>query len=1329
MAAQKKLSKKQKEDVREFFIGIFPEKPTTRWAKANDYKDLDDAYSQLYQYMVEEKSRERKEKQKRQKRQIEKYEGMVKQLRKREEVDRHVRIRRSENKEKGCIFRCYHVSPAKDKYIMYDFNLASISKAWNGVQQGEVLYLDAFESDKSIIRKAVNPPNGNWDILKEIIDWNPNVLEGQHTWDAIVEKLKEDDNDTYGKISHLLNYLVIVEILWVGDSTEISNRTEEFPKRRLRDAVNQKLISSKYTVFKVNPQFTSFDNFLLLDEDILEELKDLKNSCMVKSIIKTYKKNFDKYFVARKDPQMSKLRLTIGHIVEICKGEEYIGGEVELTVEEAQRFFEHYRLGVEFYNMNHELMHKYHPVKLHSDIQPAIMRIIYHNEHVQKITEIKSFERTCTNQDNNNDKPVSSFCKTKDEVINVADMECHIVSSYEDIIEKLKVIISELSTTELEEKDIKIKFIYNDYLQDILKRFLADGYNPIITTAGRINVDSITIQNLEVNDDISIDIHIRTACIADGHTKSNFTDVDKYKQFVHESSKFENVLLNSDNVSHMSSNVLQAIDLYGIQIHCGKIVDECMHNRMQSDFVCLDNCKFYATCLRDCPYIPVVSPFDEFVKPDSNHVVQSDNLYIVKLLFESKFHNKGITLMYGFELKELDIPHTIVAFIPIIKRPIGDISSMIEHIYSDKCKLETSIKKVIPNKTIGMTGKKYNRRRTTMAFNNEHDADLWMKEHKMGAKFPLDENIWIVTMIEEQRLENGFLPIYQMVLSMARMKLYRQYKELTKLGMQVVGFKTDAIFIRTPKTDLQINNFESFKKENIRNELGGMKIEEGKLPPDIPLGKIIVDENKHSDFKKSLKISENIHIDLFTEPEFDEYNFEETNARIQNRTVAMSFAGRGKSHAVINYAKSKYGIEHVLVVCAWNAQAQNVTHKYGVAAITYHRLRGEALHGKSTKTAYDTKDVKCIIFDEIMLFTHKQLVKIYRYIDDKPEIEYLATCDPSQLESIGDITSNDIKKRHILCEKLFPNLLALKENKRMSDENHKAKLYEIERDLFVNKLSPMKVVKKYFSGKEINSLEEMKEMNICRGVSYLDSTSKTLNSHIHSYYKHSRKMITKVKTLVNGITYYYGGSLICKANMKVKAGKMYPNYEYTIVKMNNKAFTLQDVLYKTEYEVTVDAIVKNFSLPYVNTVHSSQGSDIPQKYVIADWFLDGMVTANWIYTAITRARNLDDIYFLCADTTCENIESVAKHMVAGYKIQDRKAKRDFDDEMFVTPDWIISEYSKSCRCHKCGEYMTFEKHAKHKVSVNRRNNSLPHTMSNCELMCVLCNTSIRNLSD
>jgi hypothetical protein len=284
----------------------------------------------------------------------------------------------------------------------------------------------------------------------------------------------------------------------------------------------------------------------------------------------------------------------------------------------------------------------------------------------------------------------------------------------------------------------------------------------------------------------------------------------------------------------------------------------------------------------------------------------------------------------------------------------------------------------------------------------------------------------------------------------------------------------------------------------------------------------------------------------------------------------------------------------------------------------------------------------------------------------------------------------------------------------------------ISKEMFSGKYSPKQIVQKHFSKNIIANLAELATRNIKRTVSYYDSSSKTINKQIHTFVEHSKHMIKQNKTLENGITYYYHQNLICKAFLKLENKKLYPNYMYKIVAMYNKEFELEDEASEEIFKVSHKTNCGSFSLPYCNSVHSSQGDSIAQHFAIADW-KSPLIDMKWLYTSITRATDLDTIYFLDGNLTNINIDTVCDDMVARYKYQDIRANRMLSVQSYVTSSWIKEQYIEcGGKCKTCNNHMTFEKSSQHKVTVDRENNNLCHTKSNCYLMCKNCNASKSN---
>jgi hypothetical protein len=302
-------------------------------------------------------------------------------------------------------------------------------------------------------------------------------------------------------------------------------------------------------------------------------------------------------------------------------------------------------------------------------------------------------------------------------------------------------------------------------------------------------------------------------------------------------------------------------------------------------------------------------------------------------------------------------------------------------------------------------------------------------------------------------------------------------------------------------------------------------------------------------------------------------------------------------------------------------------------------------------------------------------------------------------------------------------------NKRLGSEADRVRLAIIKEDIFSKRYTPEEIVRKHFGTAIINKLDDLKANNIQRGVSFFDASALTVNNTIHTFYTHLRRKIDQVKTLENGITYYFGGRLTCRESLTLQNKKLHPNYNYKIIGMTKKHFTLQDELYDSlTFEVSHQQIVANFFLPYVNTVHSTQGHAIKEKFVITDWHDNlRMIDMQWLYTAITRCKRLSDVYFLEERLSKFNVDTIIVKMIAGYKYQDKRAKRPVNEETYVKPHHIKDRYiacQGRCELTTCGAYMTFNKHNKNKVSVNRLDNALGHEYDNFNLICRVCNSRL-----
>jgi hypothetical protein len=287
-------------------------------------------------------------------------------------------------------------------------------------------------------------------------------------------------------------------------------------------------------------------------------------------------------------------------------------------------------------------------------------------------------------------------------------------------------------------------------------------------------------------------------------------------------------------------------------------------------FIEFDFVKQYSTCLMEAPFIPSISPLDRF-QPYDGHQIQDKYLYTINLTEIHPIYSKNISLIYGFILKRLLRDATmqrivrVVAFIPLIIHSNKLISQFIKNLYEDIefNEVKDIFKKGICNQGIGKTLKKYNTNRLSSLYKNVDDANMHLTMHK-GAKYPLDTDrsqYYLVNNVRQTALIEGFLPIGQMVLDMARYKMFELCQDLMANNLHVVAMKTDAVFIERDRNFDIIKNLPFYQKW-VTNHLGGVRMEDNKLPPDTCIAyKISEDDEVKRILSRPKDNTVRIHVD------------------------------------------------------------------------------------------------------------------------------------------------------------------------------------------------------------------------------------------------------------------------------------------------------------------------------------------------------------------------------------------------------------------------------------------------------------------------------------
>lgn len=1097
----------------------------------------------------------------------------------------------------------------------------------------------------------------------------------------------------------------------MGEGEEI----EPFEMRKLQQSSSERYVANKFIKYQVGSNIEKWSDLVQKPDD--DDHPELDNSCMAKIVLRVYKPSHDSYKI-NKCGNTSDL-LTLNKIYDICYGRDWDGAtDIIMTPADSLAFFQKIHLGLQFFDRNNHKLFEYMPKTFHSHIKPSILRVIYENNHVEEITEIKSFVEIAAmgnlvkNVQLSNTYYLSSRSKVDGKEFVLADTPREVLSLFG----------GETTST----SDVNV--IYNGCLNDLLLNYMmADGINPAIVLKTGAVVSTIYFPNLMKNEK-PFKLGITNPCAILGFKDERVESVEEYISWVKTEETLSRLLINRKNLSQYDPGVRDVLNKYCINIPYGSI--EALEEGVAPPLCdMVDFIKQYASCLKSLPWIPVISPFDVF-EPYRHEPIKDDMIYLVEVCKDHIMYSKRYTIMFGFELKEtrVKLEINVLFSLQIITRPIKSVSEFIESLFDESNTLNSTVKKGIPNKLIGMCGKRYNKRKEVQIFKNEDDARLKMQSSG-GFLHKLSDDVWVVQKLAgKEEYINGFRPIREAVLSMARLGMFKLGESLSPY---LKGVKTDACFI-DPSCPREMY------VHLLTGKLGGARLEHNQLPPGKAIkameqikplssmpwpewakGWIPFEWQPTDEYHKSIETDfDNYHQHMKLKDEYDQALLDEV---LKPRTVVMSLAGRGKSYAVITTLIKRFGADKVLVITPFNSQSHNVMKKFGVRSITFHKWGGMGLDGSRQKAAFNMEGFKAAVFDEVMLLDHSQLVMMHNWIKtiDEDEMEVYATGDPKQLEAIGDIIDNERKKGYV--QKLFPAILKLEVNKRMKTEEDRLRMNAAEESLWV--AQDLKAwARQHFQF--IKKLSDLPEKGIKRGVAYFNVSAKKVNDQVHGFVQHKGK-----KKTYGGVEFYQGESLVCKKTLEINEVRLHTNYVFTIVGFTSTDMLLSDILEpEVKHKVPYGLIASHFALPYCNTVHSAQGDSIEEPFVILDWSTFA-VTKNWLYTAISRASCFDHIYFLEEDIS--EMQGTArdrllKDMVRGYKEQDKKKDRAYVEEEFVHPDWISGKL-RACggKCRLCGEHMVLEKGAKHKVTVNRLNNDLAHVMENCELLCKACNCALK----
>jgi 5-methylcytosine-specific restriction endonuclease McrA len=301
-------------------------------------------------------------------------------------------------------------------------------------------------------------------------------------------------------------------------------------------------------------------------------------------------------------------------------------------------------------------------------------------------------------------------------------------------------------------------------------------------------------------------------------------------------------------------------------------------------------------------------------------------------------------------------------------------------------------------------------------------------------------------------------------------------------------------------------------------------------------------------------------------------------------------------------------------------------------------------------------------------------------------------------------------------------------NKRVKSEKERNTLKQLKIDIFNTKLDVMATFKKH----KFNIIDDMKDVKTIKNICYFNYRQNIINRHIH-------KQVAKPNEVnivtVKGIDYYNGLELICSKHYSNKGVRLFVNYTYKIIDIDDKSFTVCDILDDTPIKLDINKL-EFFKLPYSSTCHAVQGMSIDDKITIFDTNTP-YSDRSWIWTAITRATKLSNIQiFKHNDNEVTSLDKSKMkqhfvHRIAAHKSEDIKKNRTFKDDDFITMESFAVLYNalpiKQCKyCNTAFEKVVIDGKVISNISIDRIDNDKAHVTSNCQIICSKCNVAKSN---
>ncbi|KAG2425020.1 hypothetical protein HXX76_014178 [Chlamydomonas incerta] len=1083
---------------------------------------------------------------------------------------------------------------------------------------------------------------------------------------------------------------------------------------------------------RINPVATCLADLLLPPRRVVAGPPD---SCGPEAIVETYRAPFAAY----NQRHTRSARFPADLTYRTFAGPEWDGvSPITTTPREMAAFLDRYGLGLRVLDVHGGDLYRHHPCKPCAVLSPAALTVVYHGSHLAVARPGATPRASAVAP-----RPSGALCLGFGPP--AAQRRTRLVNTVQEITDQVRACARSSTTSPLL---LSLAWNGGDLLR-LLSELVAAGITPHISVRRGIDVGSLSLRDLRLPDcQQRLTVSITRPCNVEGESGARFQDQAELDEFCRLEHALDCALFDRRHASCMRQDTVDLLTAAQPAIVSGHVPRRGRPISCDTLLACVDWSKFYACCLADLPYLPVLSPFApdaeapplaELPRPQKEEEGGGALLLVVDVLdTDSHMYPPERTLMFEWEAAQLPqgVRVRVLRALPVFPMEVASVREAVRSVFA--CAgLSANFKKAIVNRAIGRCGKKLVRSRHAVVCGSRGDA-VRLAEAYGGQRMasPHGGDTWVVAWNSGERpLNETYLPIHAAILAMARVKMDRLARQALGAGMTLLAYRTDSIFVALPRRaradERRASAFLSDWAAGHGYELGSLpgqlKFEVGRPPKVVLPGHALrapAQVQVHPQVQPRAGARATPAVQQFATSS-DALGFLQRGG-MQSGTVAMCRAGRGKTHVVVTCAVQQHGRGRVLVVCAWNAQCQLVEAQYGVPTCTACALFGLDVTGAFSHKRVDVSKYDALVFDELLLMSHRQLFILERYMAAHPDKAFYATADPCQLDAIDAHIPASVRVAAVRA--LFPRSLQIQRSARSADGEQLARL---ESSLLEQGAPVEEVALAHF---RTVTLSEALAMGVTRALSYYHATCDRLNAAFRAHCAGGASAPDSGLLL--------GETLVCRENLWAvedstqRRAKLCVNTRVRVVRVSGPSGRKITLEHRVASAGSAGARLNHYTLPerrvvaafqsgYCTTVHSAQGSTLDGPVLVADWSGNRFAGPKWFYTAVTRCRSLGDVLLLAPGSLPHQVRNrCLRGMVAGYKRQDEAAGRGegWAPEEYVDAAWIEGQLA-ACGgvCKGCGRFMSLEKGHDCQATVNRLNNALAHLKHNCELVCLLCN--------